>query len=490
MWAVRGPAFLPADLAPAEGGDADDAGAASSRGSAGGGDCGAGGLGAAWDSPAVSVRLVDDAVVVIEGGEIVAAGEREALLRLGGAASQQVLAAARAARRWDGYILPGLVDIHCHGGGGQSFPDAATTDEAMVAVDEHLRHGTTSLVASLVTDEPDVLARQAALLAELCRSGALAGIHFEGPFLSPRRAGAQDPAKMQAPDPGLVRRLAQAAGGWMAVMTVAPELPGVVTGRIRDSGAAGASAEGDPPDGGDPDESVVAALARVGAVASFGHTDCSAEQMGAAVAAADAALAAAETVDAGQAPRTRTGRVATATHLFNGMRPIHHRDPGPVMEALAQAAAGAMVVELIADGVHLDPRTAKDVFSLVGPGQIALVTDAMAAAGMPDGAYQLGPAAVTVTDGVARLTHGGSIAGGTAHLIDVVRSAWQSGGVPLADAVAAATLTPARVLGASSRIGLLARGRAADLVLADADLRPRQVYAHGQRVAAGPPPPR
>jgi N-acetylglucosamine-6-phosphate deacetylase len=175
--------------------------------------------------------------------------------------------------------------------------------------------------------------------------------------------------------------------------------------------------------------------------------------------------------------------VATATHLFNGMRPIHHRDPGPAMEALARAAAGELIVELVADGVHLHPRMVKDVFDLVGPAAVALVTDAMAAAGMPDGDYQLGPAAVAVRGAVARLAEGGAIAGGTAHLIDVVRCVWRASGVPLADAVAAASLTPARVLGRSGQLGALAAHCAADLILADSDLRPVEVYARGQRVA-------
>jgi N-acetylglucosamine-6-phosphate deacetylase len=423
-------------------------------------------------------------------------------------APEDLTAAIEAARRWDGLILPGLVDIHCHGGGGQSFPDAASPAEAMAAVQEHLRHGTTSLVASLVTDAPEVLERQTALLAELCRQGALAGIHLEGPFLSERRAGAQDPAKMQVPDPALVRRIAQVADGWLATMTVAPELPGVAAGpnapdlAATESGAGAAGGVGTAsssatrrPSGAEGadsrPETVVEALAQVGAAPSFGHTDASAEEMGRAVDAADRALRRAEAESAagrvggggGQTePGDGIGRRATATHLFNGMRPIHHRDPGPALEALAQAAAGKMVVELIADGVHLDPRTVRDVFELVGWQGVALVTDAMAAAGMPDGDYQLGPAAVTVADGVARLSGGGSIAGGTAHLIDVVRSAWRDSGVALEEAVAAASVTPARVLGQSGRRGALAPGRRADLVLADGDLVPVEVYQAGRRV--------
>jgi N-acetylglucosamine-6-phosphate deacetylase len=429
-----------------------------------------------WDSSSVALRQVPDAVVLIREGAIAAAGDYQAVLELEQTLNEynpdrfavDSLNALKEARRWDGLILPGLVDIHCHGGGGQSFPDAVSVEQAMVAVMEHRRHGTTSLVASLVTDAPETLTRQAALLSQLYVAGELAGIHLEGPFLSKDRAGAQDPAKMQMPNPRLVRRVAKAARGGFAVMTLAPELPGILP--TDAAGAGDGAGDGGTASGA---ENVIRALAEAGAVPSFGHTVCTAEEMGLAVGAADAELARAG---------ARFGRMATATHLFNGMPPVHHRRPGPALEALAQAARGAMVVELIADGVHLDPRTVLDVFAMVGPASVALVTDAMAAAGMPDGQYQLGPAAVTVAGGVARLTEGDSIAGGTAHLIDVVRSAWRDSGVALEDAVAAASLVPARVLGRSLEFGSLAPGRAADLVLADSDLVPVEVYRRGARV--------
>jgi N-acetylglucosamine-6-phosphate deacetylase len=347
----------------------------------------------------------------------------------------------------------------------------------------------------LVTDRPEALLRQTALLAALAEVGELTGIHLEGPFLSAARCGAQDPAKMLAPDPGLVTAVAAVAKGFFATMTVAPELPGIISSA------------------GDGALSVIEALASVGAVPSFGHTDCTAEQLGSAVQAARLALArassagvaavgagpvgavVADSVLAGSASgadddgigQVRAGAARsprpTATHLFNGMRPIHHRQPGPVLECLAQAAGGDMAVELVADGVHLDPRTVADVFKLAAPGAVLLVTDAMAAAGMADGAYQLGPMAVTVTDGVARLTDGGAIAGGTAHLIDVVRSTVRASRVPLAAAVRAASSTPAGVLGIAGEVGSLAAGLRADLLLTDAGLTPVRVYRAGNLVA-------
>lgn len=386
------------------------------------------------------LAVLDDGAVVLDGDRIAWVGPR---------VDAPTAGFPDAGPAGTGTILPGLVDLHDHGGGGASFPDATSADEARAAAHEHLRHGTTSLVASLVTAPRDVLLARTATLAELADDGELAGIHLEGPFLSAVRCGAQNPHDMLHGDPGLVRAVATAARGHLRTMTVAPEVPGVV-GR-----------------GG-----VIEALADVGAVPSIGHTDASAEQTEAAVSAALGALAASG----------RPGARLTATHLFNGMRPLHHREPGPVAACLAAAARGEMVVELVADGTHLAPGTVRSVMDLVGPRDgVALVTDAMAAAGMPDGAYDLGPVRVTVESGVARLAEGGAIAGGTFHLLDVVR-ATVAAGVGLVDAVRAASWTPAAVLGAPDVGGLVA-GRRADVVVTDPDLRVREVWRGGRRVA-------
>ncbi|MFE6236390.1 N-acetylglucosamine-6-phosphate deacetylase [Cellulosimicrobium sp. NPDC057862] len=393
--------------------------------------------------------VVDDGVVAVQDGRVAWVGARADA------------AAAGYADLPDGdgaTLLPGLVDVHDHGGGGSSFPDAETLDAARVAAREHLRHGTTSLVASLVTAPRDVLLERTANLADLADAGEIVGIHLEGPFLSEVRCGAQNPHDMLEGDPELVRAIAAAARGYLRTMTVAPEVPGVV-------GTGG----------------VIETLVEVGALPSIGHTDASTEQTEAAIAAGVAALAAAG----------RPGARLTATHLFNGMRPLHHREPGPIAACLAAAARGELVVELVADGTHLAHGTIRSVVELVGshvgadgtvagPDAVALVTDAMAAAGMADGAYELGPMRVTVAHGVARLTEGGAIAGGTYHLLDVVRETVEAG-VPLVDAVRAASWTPAGVLGLDDRGGLVA-GRRADVVVTDADLRVREVLRAGDPV--------
>ena len=394
--------------------------------------------------------LIEDGLVVVAERHIAWVG---AAAEAGRAGWDDLLAGAVVAPE-GGYLLPGLVDVHCHGGGGESFPNAETADQAMVSVLEHRRHGTTSLVASCVTAAADVLRARTRVLADLCDAGELAGIHFEGPFVSVERCGAQDPTYIIDPDAALTRELIELGRGHVVTMTIAPEKPGI-TG----------------------DDGVVAALVDGGALPSFGHTDSEAAPVRAGLADASARIAA----------RLRAGRPVrsarpTATHLFNGMRPMHHRAPGPVPELLAAARRGECVVEMIGDGVHLAPAIVLDVFETLGRESVVLVTDAMAAAGMPDGDYVLGPAAVTVAGGVARLRDGGAIAGGTAHLIDVVRTTWR-GGVDLVDAVYAASCQGAEILGDRS-IGALEPGRWADLVVTDAELAPVRVLRRGEAVAS------
>ena len=494
-------------------------------------------------------HIIDDGAVVLSGAHIAWVGPADQAARAGFAdAVEQAQAAPEG-----GYLLPGLVDVHCHGGGGESFPNAETAEQAMVSVLEHRRFGTTSLVASCVTAAPEVLRARTRVLAGLCEDGELAGIHFEGPFVSVERCGAQDPTYIIDPDAALTRELIELGGGHVVTMTIAPEKPGItgddgVNAALIEGGAlpsfghtdseaapevlrartrvlaglceagelAGIHFEGpfvsvercgaqDPTYIIDPDaaltrelielggghvvtmtiapekpgiigdDGVNAALIEGGALPSFGHTDSEAAPVRAAL--ADAAARIAERLEAGKpvrAPRS------TATHLFNGMRPMHHRTPGPVPEFLAAAQRGECVLEMIGDGVHLSPAIVLDMFETLGRDNVVLVTDAMAAAGMADGDYVLGSQPVTVADGVARLTEGGAIAGGTAHLIDVVRTTWQ-GGVDLVDAVYAASVQGAQILGDPS-VGALRAGLWADVVVTDAELRPVTVLRRGEAV--------
>lgn len=394
--------------------------------------------------------VLDDGAVVVRGDRIAWVGAADQAA----AAGHPAVAASPAASHGT-TLLPGLVDLHNHGGGGAGFPEVTSREQAMLAVEEHRRHGTTTMLASLVTAGREALLERTELLAGLAEAGEIAGIHVEGPFLSYARRGAHTPQALVPGDAGLVRELAATARGHLRTMTVAPEVRGVA--------GPGGAAE---------------ALVEAGAIPSLGHTDGSTEHAEDLIAQVVGGLRAA-------AVRGEPPREMTATHLFNGMRPLHHREPGPIAACLAAAARGELVVELIADGVHLAPATVRSVVRTLGADRVALVTDAMAAAGMPDGAYELGPMGVTVRDGVARVTdpahpEGGPIAGGTAHLVDVVR-ATVAAGVPLADAVRSASWVPARVLGLTDVGGLVA-GRRADVVVTDADLRPLRVLRAGAEV--------
>ncbi|MGG7101871.1 N-acetylglucosamine-6-phosphate deacetylase [Rhodococcus sp. 24CO] len=332
-------------------------------------------------------------------------------------------------------IIPGLVDVHCHGAGGFGFPEA-DRDGSTTAADHHRRNGTTSLIGSLVSAPPEILHRRIELLASLVDGGTLAGIHLEGPFLSVLRCGAQDPASILDGDPALLESLLTAGRGHIRSMTIAPE-----TAHFAE---------------------LSTMLAENGVVVSIGHTDASNPTATRSIA------------HSAHAP-------LSATHLFNGMAPMHHREPGTVAACLAAAARGQMVVELVGDGVHLADETVSTVFDLVGPHQIALVSDAMAAAGMPDGRYPLGPLDVDVVDGVARLAGQGdtAIAGGTSRLMDIVRRTVLDAGVDLLSAVTAATATPAALLGLTGIVGDLVPGCRADLVVTDEKLLPRAVMASG-----------
>lgn len=308
---------------------------------------------------------------------------------------------------------PALVDLHCHGALGHEF--GRDTAGSSVAAAHHRAAGVGSLVASVVSGTPDTLVAQVATLAPLVARGEVAGIHLEGPFLSEERRGAHDPSVLTDPDLRLVEALVATcaeAGVPDAVVqwTFAPERPG--------------SAE------------LVAALARHGILPAVGHTDAPASVV------ADSLAAIADAC----------GRPPLVTHLFNGMPAFHHRSGGPVAAALASAARGNCVVELIADGVHVAPDVVRMVFETVGPERIALVSDAMAATGLGDGAYTIGTLDVEVAAGVARLADGGSgrgsIAGSTSTLADCVRWAVDVAGLPEADVLIAATTTPASVLSA------------------------------------------
>ena len=322
----------------------------------------------------------------------------------------------------DALLTPGFIDIHGHGGAGAAYDDGA--EAIRIGREMHRAHGTTRAVISLVTASVDDLARQVAVIADLTESDAeILGSHLEGPFLDPGHQGAHEPSLLRHPEPGDVARLLDAGRGTVRQVTIAPELPG----------------------GLDAVRQIVAS----GAAAAVGHTDAD----------ADAARAAFE------------AGASILTHAFNAMNGIHHRAPGPVVTA---AADHRVVLEGIADNIHLHPHIIKLLFD-VAPGRVALITDAMAAAGSADGHYDLGAVKVTVKDGIARTDDTGSIAGSTLTQDVALRRAIEAG-VSVSEAVRALTSTPAGAIGYGSTLGLLQPDFVADAVLLDAGFAVRGVW--------------
>lgn len=328
------------------------------------------------------------------------------------------------------YLTPGFVDLHIHGGDHASFQQADPEASRNIAA-LHLQHGTTTLLAGLGARPMEELEASAQSLHPLVEEGLLAGIFYEGPYLSNTRRGAQDPRNLREPELAEMQRLLKAGAGTVRLVTIAPELPGALD--------------------------LIRAVVDAGAAAAVGHTDASYEQAAAAF-------------DAG---------ARVATHLFNGMRPIHHRDPGPVIAALHDER---VVCELVADGFHLHDATLRFVFEAAGSSRVALVTDAIEAAGVGDGHYRHGDMVIDVVDGMAVLEDRSSIAGSTLTTDKALRRAVLHAEVPLHQAVTALTATPARVLGLEGQIGVIAAGAQADLVVLDESLTVQTVYRHGRPV--------
>ncbi|MFD7548497.1 N-acetylglucosamine-6-phosphate deacetylase [Streptomyces sp. NPDC059578] len=355
---------------------------------------------------------------IVDGGELTVDGERIAAGRADAAPALDL------SGHW---VVPGFVDMHNHGGGGASFTNG-TVDEILHGVHTHRLHGTTTLIASTVTGEMDTLAQRAGLLSELAEQGEIAGVHFEGPFISPCRKGAHAEGLLRHPDPAEVRKLLDAARGQARMVTLAAELPGGI-----DS---------------------VRLLVEHGVIAAIGHTDATYEQT-------------VEAIDAG---------ATVATHLFNAMPGLGHRAPGPIAALLEDPR---VTVELINDGTHLHPAALELAFRHAGAARVAFITDAMDAAGFGDGSYRLGPLEVEVKDGVARLVEGGSIAGSTLTLDRAFQRAVTVDGLSVEDVVRAISVNPARLLGIDDTVGSLEPGKYADLVVLDEEFALKGVMRRG-----------
>jgi N-acetylglucosamine-6-phosphate deacetylase len=327
----------------------------------------------------------------------------------------------------NGWIAAGLIDAQINGAFGQDFADPEADLE--VAARGMLAHGVTAFVPTLVTLPWEQYPAAMANLARGARSGAaLLGVHLEGPFLQPRYHGAHPTEHLREP---LLADVETLLGlGDVRMMTLAAELPGALD--------------------------AVRSLAKRGVVVSLGHS--------------------AATFDQGRVALINGARAGT--HLFNAMPPLHHRDPGLAGALLAEARA---TVGIIADGIHVHPSVLNLAWKMRGTRGLMLVTDAIAAMGMPPGVYPLGARQVRTTRHEARLADG-TLAGSMLTLDGAVRGMVQRGGCPLPDAVAMTTEVPARLLGVETERGRVAAGLVADLLVIGPDLRVRCTVQGGRVV--------
>jgi N-acetylglucosamine-6-phosphate deacetylase len=332
------------------------------------------------------------------------------------------------------WLTPGFIDLHGHGGGGHAFDDGPAGIRAGLAV--HRRRGTTRSVVSLVANPLDSLERSLAGIADVAELDPLIlGSHLEGPYLASRRRGAHSPDHIRAPQPAEVERLIAASRGTLRQITIAPELPGALES--------------------------IDVLTAAGVTVAVGHTEAG--------------------FDEAREAFQRGARLLT--HAFNAMEGIHHRRPGPVVAAMENPL---VTLELILDGLHVHPSVARLLFA-GAPGRIALITDAMAAAGSADGDYRLGDLNVTVKGGQALLSGTATIAGSTLTQDAALRLAITEAGVSPEVAVGALTHTPARALGIEAQHGLLRPGHVADAVLLDSRWHVLRVWACGAIVPTDGP---
>lgn len=312
------------------------------------------------------------------------------------------------------YIAPGFIDVQANGALGHEFL-RASEDEILAILNFFVRHGTTGILATL-TSAPLSELRSALSRLKGLPHHALLGVHLEGPFLAKARRGAHPKEFLHPPSLDFVRPILSEFREIVRLWTLAPELPGAWE--------------------------VIEELKKYGVIVAFGHTDASYEE----------------------AMHAFSRGVSLATHLFNGMRPFHHRDPGPGGAALVSDA----FVSLICDGVHLHPAVVKLVAKIKGFEKIVLITDAVSPTGLPDGEYPLFGQTVRVEQGIPRLPDG-TLAGSTLTMNQAVKNFMAFTGCSLHEAVLCASLTPARLLGIAHRKGSIEEGKDADLVIFDPD---------------------
>jgi N-acetylglucosamine-6-phosphate deacetylase len=354
------------------------------------------------------MEVVEQPVLGVEDGRIVAVGPRSEI---------SLPDNARHYDFPDAVLAPGFMDIHIHGGGGH---DVMETDGSALAAIERgmLKHGVTSYLATTVTAPLPATLRSLEHLGAAARtrpdeaSSSLLGIHLEGPFISHVKRGVHPSENLLRPSPNLLRQFHEASGGAIRMLTIAPELEGSLE--------------------------TIAEATQLGIRSSLGHSNATFAEANAGIQAG----------------------AHHATHTFNAMRPLDHREPGILGAVLSDDSVTA---DLIADGVHVAPSMIKLFLTAKGTERAILITDAISATDMPDGKYKLGEFVVEVKGNRCELE--GKLAGSVLTLDRAVRNAMRYASLSLPDSLRLVTLNPARLLGITETRGMLAPGRIADVVV-------------------------
>ncbi|MDK8183685.1 N-acetylglucosamine-6-phosphate deacetylase [Paenibacillus sp. UMB4589-SE434] len=370
--------------------------------------------------------LIHDGIVRVEDGRIAYIGTLSQLTPV----EQAWLTDAIDAD--NGYVMPGFIDVHVHGGFGADFMDASHTAYDQITK-FHMEHGTTTMLATSMTQSHEALDKVVDAVDAYMKSNSkyaqLAGLHLEGPFVNPKYKGAQNDAFMMDAQIDWLEGWHEHHPGVMKQLSLAPERDNALNA-IRWCRAHGINA-------------------------AAAHTDATYEQL-------------TEAANAG---------LNQAVHTFNAMTPVHHRNPGVAGGVLTDDRIAA---EVIADGHHVHPACIKLLVRSKAAGKLILITDAMSAAGMPNGQYDLGGLPVTVIDGVARLTEGGSLAGSTLTMIGAIQFVTRHVGLSVEEASKLASINPAKQIGIDDVTGSIEVGKQADLVWTDAELNIKKVWAKGR----------
>lgn len=366
-------------------------------------------------------RVIKRGSLVIEGKKIAAIGEAKEV---------RIPSGIRTINAEGMMVTPGFVDLLVHGGGGYGFADMST--ESVEKISEfYFRHGTTGLLAALYSKPEKEMIADVRRIAEFCRtskSSNVWGIHLEGPFINKELHGAMKKDYLWQPSVEKWRKLFEVSQGYIRLMTIAPELAGV--------------------------EEVMREAAKNDVVLSIGHSAATYPEV-------------LKAIDNG---------AAHVTHMFNAMKPFHHREPGVVLAAMLH---NELKVELIADGIHVHPAVMRLMYQVKGEGGIVLISDAIRASGMPDGEYTFMDQKILVKGKKAYLPDG-TLAGSTLTMEQAVKNMVQLVDVPLTHAVRMATLNGAKVLGLEHHKGILAVGKDADLVVLDQDFRVQMTVYEGK----------